>query len=309
MKATAMTHLPEGDEWIYEVKWDGYRALAVKESDDVHLLSLKEKDLTRDFPAVARAIRDIAAANAVIDGEVVAIDKKGCPSFQALQNRASSGRDFQIVYYAFDLLHFEGQDWTKKPLHQRKAKLQELLVGSDVRYNAELSGSPAAIERTIRSAGLEGVIAKQRDSVYRAGTRVISWIKFKIDKSQELLVGGYKPDGGSFQSILVGYYDAKKLIFAGKVRQGFNPAVRARLLATMRPLLMPKCPFSNLPSGRKSHFGEGITIEEMEMLCWLKPKLVAQIDFTEWTSYGLLRHATFKGLRDDKEPRAVVREL
>ena len=123
------------------------------------------------------------------------------------------------------------------------------------------------------------------------------------------MIGGYKPDAASFQSILVGYYEAKRLLFAGKVRQGFNSYVRAKLLEAMRPYLTSKCPFANLPASRTSHFGEGITVEEMKELCWLRPKLVAQISFTEWTDYGLLRHATFEGLRDDKEARTVVREL
>jgi len=309
MKATAITELPTGAEWIYEVKWDGYRVMAIKRGPDVQLLSLKGKNLTRDFPEVAEAVRGISAESALIDGEVVAIDKKGCPSFQALQNRSSSGREWQIVYYAFDLLNLDGKDSTGKPLHERKEALRELLSGTAVRYNAELSGSPAAIVRTIKSAGLEGVIAKKRNSAYRGGTRVTSWLKFKVDKSQELVIGGYKPDAGSFQSVLVGYYEGKKLIFAGKVRQGFNPAVRVHLLRAMQPLLTDKCPFTNLPTSRKSHFGEGITTEEMDLLCWLKPKLVGQISFTEWTSYGVLRHATFRGLRDDKEPRAIMREL
>ncbi len=152
-------------------------------------------------------------------------------------------------------------------------------------------------------------MAKKRDSFYRAGTRVTTWLKFKINKAQEFVIGGYKPDAGSFQSILVGYYEAKRLLFAGKVRQGFNPYLRAKLFEAMRPCLTSKCPFANLPSSRTSHFGEGITTEEMKELCWLKPKLVAQISFTEWTNYGLLRHATFEGLRDDKEPRSVVREV
>ena len=166
MKATAASELPIGDEWIYEVKWDGYRVLALKNGDTVRLLSLKEKSLTSDFPTVSEAVRGISADNAVIDGEVVAIDSKGCPSFQALQNRASSGRTWQIVYYAFDLLNLDGENWTKKPLHKRKQKLRELLADSDVRYNAELSGSPTSIVRTIKSAGLEGIIAKQRESTY-----------------------------------------------------------------------------------------------------------------------------------------------
>jgi bifunctional non-homologous end joining protein LigD len=309
MKATAVTELPKGDEWIYEVKWDGYRALGLKHGDRVRLLSLKEKDLTSDFPSVVQAVRSIRAGTILIDGEIVAVDSKGCPSFQALQNRASLRRDWQLVYYAFDLLNFEGEDWTKKPLHQRKEKLREILKGSDVRYNANLSGSAEKIVQTIKAAGLEGVIAKERDSLYRGGTRVTTWLKFKINKAQEFVIGGYKPDTGSFQSILVGYYDREKLLFAGKVRQGFNPYVRAKLLEAIRPCLTNKCPFDNLPTSRTGHFGEGITTDDMNELCWLKPKLVAQISFTEWTNYGLLRHATFEGLRDDKEPRDVVREV
>ena len=309
MKATAVAELPAGEEWIYEVKWDGYRVVALKQNDDVRLLSLKEKSLTADFPGVAQAVKTINAETAAIDGEVVAIDAKGCPSFQALQNRASTGRKWQIVYYAFDLLNLDGQDWTKKPLVQRKERLRELLESSDVRYNAELRGNVNAIVRTVKDAGLEGIVAKQKNSLYRAGTRVTSWLKFKIDKSQELVIGGYKPEVNSFQSILTGYHEGKKLIFAGKVRQGFNPVARRRLLETMRPLLTDECPFDNLPTSRKSHFGEGITAQEMKELCWLKPQLVAQISFTEWTDYGLLRHATFHGLRTDKSPHEVIREI
>jgi bifunctional non-homologous end joining protein LigD len=309
MKATAVTQLPEDDEWIYEVKWDGYRALGLKHGQNARLLSLKDKDLTSDFPAVAEAVRSIGADTATIDGEIVAIDSKGCPSFQALQNRASLGKEWQVVYYAFDLLNFEGEDWTNKPLHERKEKLRAILEGSHVRYNANLSGSPEAILQTIQSAGLEGIVAKKRDSFYRAGTRVTTWLKYKINKAQEFVIGGYKPDAGSFQSILVGYHEAKKLVFAGKVRQGFNPYVRAKVYEAMRPWLTSKCPFANLPSSRTSHFGEGITTEEMKELCWLQPKLVAQISFTEWTNYGLLRHATFERLRDDKEAHSVVREV
>ena len=194
-------------------------------------------------------------------------------------------------------------------MRERKEKLCEILEGSDVRYNANLSGSPEDIIEMIKAAGLEGVIAKKCDSQYRAGTRVTTWVKFKINKAQKFVIGGYKPDASSFQSILVGYYEGKKLLFAGKVRQGFNPHVRARVIEVMRPRLTNKCPFDNLPISRTSHFGEGITTEEMRELCWLKPELVAQVSFTEWTNYGLLRHARFEGLRDEKEPRAVVREL
>jgi len=145
--------------------------------------------------------------------------------------------------------------------------------------------------------------------MYRAGRRVSSWVKLKLNRAQEFVIGGYKPDGNSFQSILPGYYEGEKLIFCGKVRQGFNPAVRRRLMREIEPLLSTRCPFANLLSSRKSHFGEGITAEEMTQLRWLRPKLVAQISFTEWTSYGMLRHATFEGLRDDKDAREIMREV
>ncbi|HVF70943.1 MAG TPA: non-homologous end-joining DNA ligase [Chthoniobacterales bacterium] len=313
MKATAVTEFPKEGDWIYEIKWDGYRALGLKHGDkNVQLLSLKEKNLTTDFPTVAEAMRDLRAESALIDGEIVAVDAQGRPSFQVLQNRKTSGRDWTLVYYAFDLLNLEGEDLQALPLHERKARLKKLIAETAspvLRYNAELAGTPAAVIRTVARAGLEGVIAKKRDSVYRAGTRLTTWLKLKLNKSQEFVIGGYKPDAGSFQSILVGYYEGKDLVFAGKVRQGFNPAGRARLLKEMKPFPMTRCPFSNLPTSRKSHFGEGITEDEMAELCWLKPKLVAQVSFTEWTTYGLLRHATFEGLRDDKAPGEIVREI
>jgi bifunctional non-homologous end joining protein LigD len=308
MKATLVGQLPAGNEWLYEIKWDGYRALAAKRGHSVRLLSLKNKNLSNDFPAVMEAVRGVAADTVLIDGEIVAVDKRGCPSFQMLQNRASLGRDWQIVYYAFDLLELEGEDWKPRALTERKERLQQVLSGSEVRYNAELPGSPEAVVRTVRQAGLEGVIAKRRDSIYRASTRSNTWLKLKLEQSQEFVIGGYNPDSGSFQSILVGYYERDKLMFAGKVRQGFNPALRSTLLNKLKPLLTSRCPFHNLPTSKKSHFGEGITADDMNKLRWLKPKLVAQVRFTEWTSYGLLRHATFAGLRDDKEPAEVTRE-
>jgi bifunctional non-homologous end joining protein LigD len=311
MKATAVTELPGEGDWLYEIKWDGYRALCLKHGNAVRVLSLKEKNLTSDFPGVAEAMGDLAADTAVVDGEIVAVDSQGRPSFQVLQNRKTMGRGWSVVYYAFDLLNLEGEDLQRLPLHARKEKLKKLIAESAspiLRYSAELSGTPAAVIRTVAAAGLEGVVAKKRDSLYRAGTRVTTWLKLKLNRSQEFVIGGYKPDVGSFQSILVGYYDAKKLIFAGKVRQGFNPTGRARLLKEMRPFRANKCPFANLPTSPKSHFGEGITPDEMAELSWLKPKLVAQVSFTEWTNYGLLRHATFEGVREDKEPREIVRE-
>jgi bifunctional non-homologous end joining protein LigD len=300
--------LPRGDEWLYEVKWDGYRALALKDGGGVRLLSLKNKSFETDFPSVVRAVGAIGVESVILDGEVVAVNAQGCPSFQKLQNRASLGREWQIVYYAFDLLHLDGEDLLQQPLVRRKERLREVLAGSDVRYNAELLGEPEAIVRSIEAAGLEGVIAKRKDSKYQPRTRSLDWRKLKLGHTQEFVIGGYNPDGATFQSLLVGYYEGGKLMFAGKVRQGFNPTSRRRLFETLAPFATAKCPFANLPSSKKSHFGEGVTAEDMKKLRWLKPQLVAQVQFAEWTNYGLLRHATFLGLRDDKAPREVVKE-
>ena len=308
MKATAVETLPAGNDWIYEVKWDGYRALALKHRDSVRLLSLKNKSLNADFPVVTSAVQQLDVGTAVIDGEIVAVNAAGKPSFQALQNRASAGREWLIVYYAFDLLSVDGDDLTRLPLSDRKARLAQLLQGSDVRYSAELPGDPEAVVRLVESAGLEGVIAKRRSSVYEARTRSADWLKLKLGHVQEFVIGGYNPDGDTFQSLLVGYYEGAKLMFAGKVRQGFNPISRRKLFDVLTRLTSPRCPFANLPSSKKSHFGEGVTAEDMKKLKWLKPRLVAQVQFAEWTSYGLLRHATYLGLRDDKAPRDVKRE-
>jgi bifunctional non-homologous end joining protein LigD len=308
MKALLTNKLPSGSAWLYEVKWDGYRALAAKQGDTVRLLSPKNKNLNSGFPRIVEAVRGVAADTALLDGEIVAVNSAGQPSFQALQNRASLGRDWHIVYYAFDLLNLEGEDLTRLPLEQRKRRLKAIIDESGVRYSAELPGSPEAIVEAIKKAGLEGVIAKQRHSAYRAASRVTTWLKLKLENSQEFVIGGYNPAGKTFQSVLVGYYEGGHLIFGGKVRQGFNAASRASLFKTMQPLITRECPFANLPSSRKNHFGEGVTAEDMKKLVWVEPKLVAQCSFAEWTSYGLLRHATFLGLREDKDPREVTKE-
>ena len=308
MKATPVESLPGGDEWIYEVKWDGYRALALKHGDSVRLLSLKNKSLSADFPDVVTAVSGLSADTVLLDGEVVAVNAEGKPSFQMLQNRGSAGRDWHIVYYAFDLLKLEGEDLRSLPLLERKERLRDVVAGSNVRYSAQLEGDPEAVVASIQNAGLEGVMAKRRNSKYLKNTRSPDWLKLRLGLAQEFVIGGYNPDGETFQSLLVGYYEGAKLIFAGKVRQGFDPSSRRKLFETLAPLATAKCPFANLPSSKKSHFGEGVTAEDMKKLKWLKPKLVAQVRFAEWTTYGLLRHATFLGLRDDKSPREVVRE-
>jgi DNA ligase D-like protein (predicted ligase) len=306
MMATSATTLPVGDEWSYEVKWDGYRAQAVKQGASVVLASRNLKDITKQYPSVARAAARVAADAALLDGEIVALDGEGRPSFQALHHASFEG--ISLVYYAFDLLHLNGRDLTRAPLDERRATLRRIVDGSGVLLSEALPGTPEDISAAVRALGLEGVVAKRKQSTYAAGRRSDAWIKVRFAKHQEFVIGGYKPNATNFDSLLVGYYDGNRLVCAGKVRSGFTPHLRAEVFEALRPLVAARCPFANLPSSKSSHWGEGITAEEMTQLRWLKPRVVAEVSFAEWTRDGSLRHAAFLGLRDDKTPKEVRRE-
>ena len=306
MAALLVDALPTGNEWLYEAKFDGYRALALKDGASVKLLSRKGNDLTADYPAVRQTVAALKGKSAVIDGEIVAFDEAGRPSFQQLHHR--SAKPAAIRYFAFDLLHLDGKELLAQPLEERRAALQKLLRGSVAEFSAELPGTPDDVVEAIRSVGLEGVVAKRRDSRYEPGKRSGLWQKFKVQLRQEFVIGGYKPENRNFQSIAVGYYENKKLRFAARVRAGFTAAQRAALFELLYPLKVEKCPFTDLPSSRTGHWGEGVTAEDMKILKWVKPTLVAEIAFTEWTRDGNLRHSAFVGLRTDKDARTIVRE-
>jgi bifunctional non-homologous end joining protein LigD len=306
MNARLVVDLPAGEDWLYELKFDGYRALGWKHGDDTRVLSRKDKDIAADFPTVTNALQTIHADTALIDGEIVALDRSGRPSFQLLQKRKAGGG--AIVYYAFDLLSCDGEDWRTRPLEERKARLAEIVAGSDVRFSASFPGPVPRVVKQVRQLGLEGVIAKRRDSRYQPGQRSGAWVKLKFDLEQEFVVGGYTR-GAPLQSLVVGYYERNRLLCAGKVPGGLNPRNRKELHALLEPIEADVCPFANLPnSARKSILGGGITVEDMKSIQWVMPRVVVQVAFREWTAGGNLRHASFKGVRDDKEPAEVVRE-
>jgi bifunctional non-homologous end joining protein LigD len=306
MAALLVDALPSGDQWLYEAKFDGYRALALKDGARVRLLSRRGNDLTASYPSIRDAVARIAATSALVDGEIVAFDDEGRPSFQQLHH--GSAKTGAVRYFAFDLLHLNGQSFESEPLTTRRAALRKLLAGSDVVFSDELAGTPDDVIRAIANVGLEGIVAKRRDSRYESGKRSGAWQKFKVKHRQEFVVGGYKPERSTFQSLVVGYHENGKLRFAGRVRSGFTPAQRAAIFERLRPLTIKTCPFTDLPSAKSGHWGEGVTEEDMKKLKWLKPSLVAEVAFTEWTREGHLRHSAFLGLRMDKKPSEVVRE-
>ncbi len=308
MLARLVRALPEGAPWQYEIKWDGYRMEAIKDAGAVKLLSRNAGNYTERFPAAAAAVARLKAASFVLDGEVVAVDLQGRPSFQVLQARNALPEGWRILYCAFDLLHLNGADLLRVPLLKRRRQLQVLLRGSDVLLSPVLNAAVPDIVRAISQEGLEGIVAKRTDSFYEPGQRSGVWVKLPLKRRQEFVVGGYRPGGANFELLLVGYYEAGEFRFAGKVRQGFTPQIRAAVFPVLRPLRTPRCQFADLPNSRTDHFGETVTAEEMDSYVWLRPAAVAEVKFTEWTRANVLRHAEFVALRDDKAPRQVVRE-
>jgi len=304
MMATPASALPVGEDWSYEVKWDGYRTLALKDGPRVRLFSRNLKDVTGAYPSVTRTLGELKAAAALVDGELVAIDEQGRPSFQALHHQAAH----VVVYYAFDLLLLGGRDLTREPLDSRRKQLAAAVRGTSILLSEPLPGTPAQIERAVRELGLEGVVAKRRSSRYEAGRRSDKWLKVKFSRRQEFVVGGYKPANNGFDSVLVGYYEGRRLYYAGKVRAGFTAHSRRELMEGLTPLGRRSCPFVNLPSMKSSHWGEGVRPEDMAALAWVTPSLVVEIAFTEWTRDNNLRHAAYVGLREDKPARDVRRE-
>ena len=308
MLAKLVRTLPEGPEWEYELKLDGYRLEAVKQGEKVRLYSRRGNDFTRKFARIMAHVSKIKETSFILDGEAVAVDEKGRPSFQMLQNRSSLPAGWSLVYYAFDLLHLNGQDLKSHPLRERRAMLEKVLGNSGVMLSQSLPGTLSQIMRAVREHGLEGVIAKRLDSTYQAGQRSNSWLKLPLKPNQDFIVGGFRLDGKRLELLLVGFFEGKKLLFAGKVHQGLNPANRSALLKTLQPLQIEKCAFANLPTSKSGHWGEGVTAEEMGDYVWLRPVTVAGIKFAEWTTGGVLRHAEFVALRDDKDPKEVIRE-
>jgi bifunctional non-homologous end joining protein LigD len=312
MKALLVDAPPQGD-WLFEIKFDGFRAMAYRDRNGTRLLSRNNKDFAEKFPEVFNAITSLDVEDAVIDGEIVAIDEKGLSSFQLLQAYNVGEKRPPILFYAFDLLQWNGEDLRKRPLVERKTKLEDLLKGAppQIRFSTSLGNQPEPLLEQARKLGIEGLIGKRANSVYEEGQRSGNWIKLKLHHEQEFVIGGYTPPGGSrpyFGALLVGVYNGGVLKFAGKVGTGFNTKLLHSLHTQFKKIAIDECPFADLPEKRTGRYGQGITAAEMKRCHWVKPVLVCQLKFTEWTRDDRLRHPVFLGLREDKSAKEVVRE-
>jgi bifunctional non-homologous end joining protein LigD len=315
MKAKLVEQPPATGDWIYELKFDGIRLIAVKRDKKVSLFSRNQNDLSARFPDIVEAIKNLPARECVIDGEVVALDDKGRSSFQLLQAHEMEGRKSPIYFYAFDLLQLDGKSLIGLPLEARKNVLEKLCAGAgdSIRYSSAIGGDSDAkrLLEEVKRRGLEGIIGKQRNSVYEPGRRSGAWIKLKCVNEQEFVIGGYTPPQGArkhFGAILVGYYDNNKLVFAGKVGTGFTEKSLSILHKKLQKEARNDCPFVDLPSKQNGQWVQGITPSMMKKMHWVNPKFIAQIKFAEWTRDKKLRAPVFLGLRDDKRPTEVVRE-
>lgn len=308
MQCQPVGALPEGKDWAYENKFDGYRCMAVKSEGRIRLFSRTGKSLTTRFPAIGRDIGSMEG-DFVLDGEVVVLDEDGRPSFQLIQNgTADEARTF---FYAFDLLHHDGENLTEWPLSMRRATLETFLenASGSLRLSPILSGTAQQVLDAVRQLGMEGVVGKRLDSPYEGGGRTGAWVKCRTNLEQEFVIGGYLPGKRGFECLLIGVFEGKSLIFCAKLRNGFVPRIRNGIFALLEKLHSPQCPFANLPeTAIPSRWGTPVTAENMKDFRWVKPQLVCQAAFVEWTDRGRLRHVSFVGMRDDKPARTVVRE-
>ena len=308
MLAKLTDHLPSGEHWLYELKLDGYRALVMKKRGVVIVFSRRGNELNNRFPAISEAF-EFLPDETIIDGELVALDDEGRPSFSALQHFRPSRTS--LYFYVFDLLAYEGKDVRKLPLSERRVLLEEYVLQGmvdPVRLSVVFTSSARKLIAAAKKAGLEGVIAKRADSKYETGERSGAWLKYETNKGQELVIAGYKPGSVIFEYLLAGYYEGKDLIFIAKVKNGFTPALRRSVAESFKGLETNRCPFANLPEPQNARRGEAVTAEVMKRIKWLRPKLVAQIEYTEWTTGNHLRHSKFIALRDDKRATEVTKE-
>jgi DNA ligase D-like protein (predicted ligase) len=299
--------LPEGSDWLYEIKLDGYRVIALKGNGKVKLRSRNDKDFTTRYPSISGALCSLPDET-IVDGEVVALDETGKPSFSLLQNYGFAGAN--LAYYVFDVMVLAGKDVIREPLETRRMLLEKHVLpklGEPIRYSQELKASLSDLVEAVKAQGLEGLVAKSRASRYEPGKRSGAWQKMRVNRAADFVIGGYTLGGTTFDTVIFGYYEGKRLIYAARTRNGFTPALRVALIKKFRGLEINECPFMNLPESKAGRWSEGLTTEKMRECRWLKPVLVGEFEFLEWTADDHLRHSRFLKLSEGKKASAVRR--
>jgi bifunctional non-homologous end joining protein LigD len=297
MLATLIDAPFDDPDWVYEMKWDGYRAVAEIEDGKVALYSRNGKSLAKKFSPVADALKKFRF-DAILDGEIVATDDQGVPDFQLLQDYQKTGKG-HLLYYVFDLVYLEGHDLTGLPLIKRKEILKKILPDSSrIRFSDHIEKDGKAFFKVVKEKGLEGIVAKHGQSKYRIGARSKQWLKVKTHLAQEAVIAGFtQPRGGrkGFGALALGVFEGDGLVFIGHCGGGFNAESIMEIRGKLDPLIRKKCPFKILP-------------ETNTEVTWVKPELVCEVVFHEWTGEGLMRQPVFSRLREDKAAREVVRE-
>ncbi|MFU1857018.1 DNA ligase D [Sphingobacterium sp. NGMCC 1.201703] len=308
MLATLVDKPFDNEDWVYEVKWDGYRAVAFMNKGKVELKSRNDKSFNEKFYPIYDKLKELEL-DAILDGEIVVLSDSGTANFGSLQNWRSEA-DGDLVYYVFDILWYKGQNLKDLTLLERKTILKEILpAGNSILVSEHFETSGTQFLEEARKLGLEGIMAKRKDGIYHVHNRSKDWLKIKANKRQEVVIGGYTLNDDSsklFSSLLVGIYEGEKLIYTGKVGTGFNQKLQKEMMELFKPLIVSKTPFSEEPDINKpSRFRPN---PPHATVTWLKPDLVCEVSFTELTGDGIMRHPSFDGMRDDKNAKKVVLE-
>ncbi|HEY1008458.1 MAG TPA: DNA ligase D [Daejeonella sp.] len=308
MLATLVDKPFDDDGWLYEIKWDGYRAVAFMNKRTTELKSRNDKSFNEKFYPVYNALKDLGLS-AVIDGEVVVVGDNGQANFSALQNWRSEA-DGTLIYYVFDILWYNGHDLTGLPLVERRVFLKNLIVESDlIKISQDFETSGIDFLEAAKQMGLEGIMAKRKDSIYHIGNRTKDWLKIKANKRQEVVIGGFTRNVDThkpFSSLLVGVYEKGKLVYTGKIGTGFNIKTQKEMMAQFKPLITDKVPFTEEPDVNKpSRFRPN---PPKATATWLKPELICEVSYAEMTTDGVMRHPSFEGMRSDKKAGKVILE-
>jgi len=297
MLATLIKEPFDHPDWIFEMKWDGYRAIAEIRDGSVSLYSRNLISFNQRYYPVADALKKLKL-DAVLDGEIVVVDDQGHPHFQMLQNFQSTGKG-HLLYYVFDLLHLDGHDLTGLPLLRRKELLKKILPSSPkIKFSDHVREEGILFYRVVKEKGLEGIIAKRSQSIYEMGLRSGQWLKVKTQLTQEGVIAGFTEPKGSrknFGALILGVYEGGELVYIGHTGGGFNAGLLGEIRNKMNPLISRKCPFKVEPRANAP-------------VTWLKPVLVCEVSYHGWTLDGIMRHPIFSHLREDKEAREVMRE-